>query len=158
MRDGLFRTCIELLEVSGMLYSTTYIQWGGMVFVLSELCARPYSPECNRAWDCITTKASGDEEDESRLALWRPIRRLIAKARYVREMQRTDRGRPVQADQKAQYYDPIPCPPAAEFLSHYPRRRTLTLGTQHHNPQCVPCQLLSPRCLRFPRVPIARGL
>ncbi|KAJ5429235.1 hypothetical protein N7491_006251 [Penicillium cf. griseofulvum] len=136
IRDGLFRTSIELLEVSGMLltnkditkwtwYSTTHIQWGGMAFVLSELCARPHSPECDRAWDCVTTvydawKASGDQEDESRLALWRPIRRLMAKARYVREMQRTDRGRPVQADRKAQYYDPIPCPPAAEFLSHYP--------------------------------------
>ncbi|KAF7522764.1 hypothetical protein PCG10_007278 [Penicillium crustosum] len=136
MRDELFRTSIELLEVSGMLltnkditkwtwYSTTHIQWGGMAFVLSELCARPHSPECDRAWDCVTTvydawKTSGDQEDENRLALWRPIRRLIAKARYVREIQRTDRGRPVQAHRKAPCYDPIPCPPPAEFMSHYP--------------------------------------
>ncbi|KAE8387993.1 hypothetical protein BDV23DRAFT_160092 [Aspergillus alliaceus] len=136
MRDDLFRTSIEILEVSGMLltnrdimkwtwYSTTHIQWGAMAFVLSELCARPQSPECDRAWDCVTTvydgwKGSGDQEDESRLALWRPIRRLMAKVRYVREIQRTDRGWPVQADRRAQRHDPIPCPPAAGFLSHYP--------------------------------------
>ncbi|CAG8908389.1 unnamed protein product [Penicillium egyptiacum] len=136
MRDELFRNSIEILEVSGMLLtnkdvmkwswnSTTYIQWGAMAFVLSELCARSHSPECDRAWNCVTTvydawKISGDQEDESRLALWRPIRRLMAKARYVREMQRTDQEWPVQAGKETQRYDPIPCPPAAEVLSHYP--------------------------------------
>lgn len=149
MRDGLFRTSIELLEVSGMLltnkdimkwmwYSTTHIQWGGMAFVLSELCARSHSPECDHAWDCVTTvydawKVNGDQEDESRLALWRPIRRLMAKARYVREIQRTDRERPVQVDRKAQRYDPIPCPPASGFLSHNPE-------TTHTNSWYTPSQ------------------
>jgi hypothetical protein len=137
MRDELFQTSIEILEVSGMLltnrdimkwtwYSTTHIQWGAMAFVLSELCARPHSPEFDHAWGCVTTvydgwKGSGDQEDESRLALWRPIRRLMAKARYVREMQRTDQGQPVQAGRRAQCHGSIPCPPAAGFLSHYPR-------------------------------------
>ncbi|OQE83617.1 hypothetical protein PENNAL_c0031G02269 [Penicillium nalgiovense] len=85
MRDELFQNSIEILEVSGMLLtnkditkwswnSTTYIQWGAMAFVLSEMCARSHSPECDHAWDCVTTvydawKVSGDQEDESRLAL-----------------------------------------------------------------------------------------
>ncbi|KAJ6181153.1 hypothetical protein N7519_011614 [Penicillium mononematosum] len=99
MRDELFQNSIQILEVSDMLLtnkdimkwswnSTTYIQWAAMAFVLSELCARSRSPECHRALDCVTTvydawKVSGDQEDESRLALWRPIRRLMAKARYL---------------------------------------------------------------------------
>ncbi|KAF4767354.1 hypothetical protein HAV15_009399 [Penicillium sp. str.  len=115
-----------------------HIQWGGMAFVLSELCARPHSPECDRAWDCVTTvydawKTSGDQEDKSRLALWRPIRQLMAKVRYVREIQRTDRRRPVQAERRAQYYDPVPCPPAAEFLSHYPETPHTNTCVYHAN-------------------------
>ncbi|RYP09061.1 hypothetical protein DL765_008583 [Monosporascus sp. GIB2] len=136
MRDELFQTSMGILEVSGMLltnkdiiqwtwYSKTHIQWGAMAFVLSELCTRPHSPTCDRAWDCVTTvydgwKASGNQDDESRLALWRPIRRLMAKARYVREMQRTDPVRPAQAGRRAQRHDPAPCMPAAGSLSHYP--------------------------------------
>ncbi|RYO74899.1 hypothetical protein DL766_003724 [Monosporascus sp. MC13-8B] len=136
MRDELFQTSIEILEVSGMLltnrdimqwtwYSKTHIQWGAMAFVLSELCARPHSPACDRAWDCVTTvydgwKVGGNQDDESRLALWRPIRRLMAKARYVREIQRTGPGRPAQAGRRTQWHDPAPCLPAAGSLSHYP--------------------------------------
>ncbi|KAJ5699713.1 hypothetical protein N7536_002726 [Penicillium majusculum] len=121
--------------------------WGGMAFVLSELCARPHSPECDRAWDCVTTvydawKTSGDQEDKSRLALWRPIRRLMAKVRYVREIQRTDRRRPVQAERRAQYYDPVPCPPAAEFLSHYPE--TPHTNTWYATSQPTMCTMPTP--------------
>ncbi|RYP66114.1 hypothetical protein DL769_006111 [Monosporascus sp. CRB-8-3] len=106
-------------------YSKEHIQWGAMAFVLSELCARPHSPECDREWDCVTTvyggwKVGGNQDDESRIALWRAISRLMAKARYMREMQRTDPGRPAHAGRRAQRHDPAPCLPAAESLSHYP--------------------------------------
>ncbi|RYP56900.1 hypothetical protein DL771_011542 [Monosporascus sp. 5C6A] len=82
-------------------------------------------PECDRAWDCVTTvydgwKVGGNQDDESRLALWWPIRRLMAKACYVREMQRTDPGRPAQAGWRAERHDPAPCLPTAGSLSHYP--------------------------------------
>ncbi|KAI0417492.1 transcription factor [Xylaria grammica] len=113
VHDELFQTSIEILQMSGVLlsdgaiaqftwYSKTHIQWGAMAFVLSELCARPHSSECDRAWECVETvydgwKVGAAHDDESRLALWRPIRRLMAKARYVREMQRTGPRRPVLA-------------------------------------------------------------
>ncbi|KAL2126429.1 hypothetical protein VTI74DRAFT_931 [Chaetomium olivicolor] len=101
-------------------YSKTHIQWGAMAFVLSELCTQPLHPpeECDKAWACVTTvydgwrgdgggggdsggcagngrrNQGGDAEGGRTLALWRPIRRLMAKARYVRELQRMELCRP----------------------------------------------------------------
>ncbi|KAI1349769.1 transcription factor [Xylaria sp. FL0043] len=108
--DELFKTSTEILQASGLLlsgstiaqftwYSKTHIQWGAMAFVLSELCTRPHSAQCDRAWECVETvydgwKVGAAANDEVRLTLWRPIRRLMAKARYVRELQRTDPRRP----------------------------------------------------------------
>ncbi|KAI1290542.1 transcription factor [Xylaria venustula] len=121
--DELFRNSIEILRMSGVLlsgpaiaqfkwYSKTHIQWGAMAFVLSELCARPHSAECDRAWECVETvydgwKVSTAPDDEGRLALWRPIRRLMTKARYVREMQRTNPRRPISAATAAQDHLPL---------------------------------------------------
>ncbi|KAJ8112672.1 hypothetical protein ONZ43_g5343 [Nemania bipapillata] len=113
VRDELFKVSTEILQVSGTLlsdraisqftwYSKTHIQWGAMAFVLSELCVRPHSAECDRAWEYVETvydgwKVGSAPADEGRLALWRPIRRLMAKARYVREMQHIDPRRPALA-------------------------------------------------------------
>lgn len=134
LRDALFEASIEILEVSGMLltnkeimhfywYSKTHIQWGAMTFVLSELCSRPQSVQCDRAWDCVTTvyeawRDDGNGQDETRLALWRPIRRLMAKARYVRELQQTDPGQPSQASRKLQRPGPAPCYVSPGSYSH----------------------------------------
>ncbi|KAI1826622.1 transcription factor [Xylaria intraflava] len=120
--DELFQTSIEILQVSGVLlsndaiaqftwYSKTHIQWGAMAFVLSELCTRPHSAECDHAWACVETVYDGwrvgaAPDDEGRLALWRPIRRLMAKARYVREMQRMDIRRPALAGVSARDHRP----------------------------------------------------
>ena len=138
LRNELFHISSEILEVSGTLltnqaitqwtwYSKTHIQWGAMAFVLSELCARPHSPECDRAWDSVTTVydgwrvGSGGQDDEGRLALWRPIKRLMAKARYVRELQKTDPGRPTQTTgRRARRPDSTAPGAAAEFLAHHP--------------------------------------
>ncbi|KAM5367385.1 hypothetical protein ACJZ2D_010030 [Fusarium nematophilum] len=104
-RDELFSTSIEVLELSSLLltnkdiskwtwHSRTHIQWHAVVFVLSEICSRPPSPERDHAWQCVNTvhdrwnmKESGKKGN-----LWRPIKRLMAKARYVREMQKIDPG------------------------------------------------------------------
>ncbi|KAI0973607.1 transcription factor [Xylaria arbuscula] len=138
--DELFRNSIEILRVSGVLlssgaiaqfkwYSKTHIQWGAMAFVLSELCARPHSAECDRAWECVETvydgwKVSTAPDDEGRLALWRPIRRLMAKVRYIRDMQRTNPRRPILAATAAQGHLPLrreaaadPTIPSANHLS-----------------------------------------
>jgi hypothetical protein len=153
-RNELFYVSIDILQVSSVLltnsdikqftwYSKTHIQWGAMAFVLSELCTRPHSPECDRAWDCVTAVyggwkgGGGNHDDEGRLALWRPIRRLMAKVRYVREMQRTDPARRTNQRQNpsrgvaassaaaasaaASTVAVSPCPPAASLANHeYP--------------------------------------
>lgn len=102
MRDQYFSASIEILELCNLLlthekmsrwgwYAKTHIQWHTVAFVLSELCSRPPSQECDRAWNCITAvydawKTNGSEKD----TLSVPIRRLMARARYVRQMQQVD--------------------------------------------------------------------
>ncbi|KAI1271877.1 hypothetical protein F5Y07DRAFT_381627 [Xylaria sp. FL0933] len=93
-----------------------------MAFVLSELCARPHSAECDRAWECVETvydgwKVGTAAKEEGRLALWRPIRRLMAKARYVREMQRTDPRRPAPTGAAARGHRSSP-PTSVGSLEH----------------------------------------
>ncbi|KAL6922702.1 hypothetical protein FSST1_006728 [Fusarium sambucinum] len=102
-RDLLFSTSTEVLELSSFLldnsriskwtwHSKTHIQWHAAIFVLSEICTRPSSAICDRAWKCVSIVHNrwNVKESGKRGNLWRPIKRLMAKARYVREMQQTD--------------------------------------------------------------------
>lgn len=133
IHDELFKTSIQILEVTREhltareflqwnWYSMTYISWGVIAFLLSELCARPNFPEYDRVWDSVTTIYerwnNGNQDDEGRLALGRPIRRLMAKARFVREMQQTDPRRPAQAGRQAQQHDAT-ATPTHGVPSHY---------------------------------------
>ncbi|RGP80704.1 hypothetical protein FLONG3_1179 [Fusarium longipes] len=102
-RDLLFSTSTEVIELSSFLldsstiskwtwHSKTHIQWHAVIFVLSEICSRPSSAECDRAWECVNTVHDrwNVKESGKRGNLWRPIKRLMVKARYVREMQQID--------------------------------------------------------------------
>ncbi|KAF4335780.1 bikaverin cluster-transcription factor [Fusarium beomiforme] len=104
-REQLFSTSIEILELSTVIltnvsisrwtwHSKTHIQWHAVILVLSEICTRPSSPECDRAWEFVNTVHNrwNMKESGKRGNLWRPIQRLMAKARYVREMQQLDPG------------------------------------------------------------------
>jgi len=105
MRDQLFLTSIEVIEQSSLIltnkdtskwmwHSKTHIQWHAVAFVLSEICARPTSLDCDRGWEhvCMVYDVWKIKEHEKKGTLWRPINRLMAKARYVREMQRLSCG------------------------------------------------------------------
>ncbi|KAK7970165.1 Zn(II)2Cys6 transcription factor [Apiospora saccharicola] len=94
IRDQLFRTSIEILELAIRLlldpllspwhwHSHTYIQWSAAALVLSELCARPPSADCDRAWECVQKAYDVWKLDKraQKSTLWRPIRRMMAKAR-----------------------------------------------------------------------------
>lgn len=96
----IFQTSIEILELSLRLstnndiakwawHSRAHIQWHAVALVLSMICSQTPSPDCDRAWKYVTVvyDRSNIKENEKRGALWRPIKRLMAKARYVREMQ-----------------------------------------------------------------------
>ncbi|GLA55670.1 hypothetical protein AnigIFM63604_002612 [Aspergillus niger] len=109
VRDQLFMSSIEVLELSSLVltskaiahwswHSKTHIQWHAVAFVLSEICTRPPSADCDRAWQYVNTVYNNWKMKESgrKGTLWRPIRRLMAKAQYIREMQELDpagRGR-----------------------------------------------------------------
>lgn len=102
-RDKLFTMSVEVLELSTSIlthpqlvkwawYSKTYVQWHAIGYVLAEICCRPASAECDRAWNAVMgVYQSGILSfNEPKGTVWKPIRRLMAKARYVRGMQ----GRP----------------------------------------------------------------
>ncbi|RHZ53569.1 Zn(II)2Cys6 transcription factor [Aspergillus thermomutatus] len=98
IRDRLFLTSIKVLELSNLLltkseiarwtwHSKTHIQWHAVAFVLSEICSRPPSADCDRAWEYVQTVFDRWKMKGHKGTLWRPIKRLMAKAQYVREMQ-----------------------------------------------------------------------
>ncbi|KAF5971122.1 bikaverin cluster-transcription factor [Fusarium coicis] len=105
VRDRLFSISMEVLELSSFImtnssiskwawHSKAHIQWHAIIFVLSEICSRPASAECDRAWEFINTVHNRWNMNErgKRGNLWRPIKRLMVEARYVREMQQLDPG------------------------------------------------------------------
>ncbi|KAF4502491.1 bikaverin cluster-transcription factor [Fusarium agapanthi] len=105
IRDRLFSISMEVLELSSFImtnssiskwtwHSKAHIQWHAVIFVLSEICSRPASAECDRAWEFTNTVHNRWNMNErgKRGNLWRPIQRLMVKARYVREMQQLDPG------------------------------------------------------------------
>jgi hypothetical protein len=102
IRDRLFRDSIEVLQLSAFLltnkevqpwawHSKTHIQWHAVAFVLADLCWRPPSAECDHAWECVNAVYDqwSTMETERKGNMWRPIRRLMARVQYVREIQRT---------------------------------------------------------------------
>lgn len=100
VQDQLFTISVKVLELSYQLltnpdfaqwtwHSKTHVQWHAVAFVLSEICSRPPSPDCDRAWEYAQTVYSRWKMKENKGHLWRPIKRLMAKAQYVRETQRS---------------------------------------------------------------------
>lgn len=98
IRDQLFAVSVKVLELSYELltspalaqwtwHSMTHVKWHAAAIVLSEICLRPPSQDCDRAWEYTQTLYNHWKAKESKGNLWRPINRLMAKAQYVREMQ-----------------------------------------------------------------------
>ncbi|KAL2863150.1 putative C6 transcription factor [Aspergillus lucknowensis] len=105
LQDRIFPLSIELLELSCSLLCNgsvahwawrfdTYLQWHAVALVLSEICTRPPCRDCDRAWAAVEFLYDRwrMKEHTRKGTLWKPIGRLMAKARYVREMQSVDRG------------------------------------------------------------------
>ncbi|KAK2806230.1 hypothetical protein FQN50_005955 [Emmonsiellopsis sp. PD_5] len=101
LRDSLFLTSIDILQMSSifntnksvnrwMWHCKSNFQWQAVAIVLSEICSRPPSQDCERAWEYVSLICRQWEMAGAggKGTLWRPVRRLMAKARYVREMQR----------------------------------------------------------------------
>ncbi|KAI1264232.1 hypothetical protein F5Y18DRAFT_391457 [Xylariaceae sp. FL1019] len=104
LRDHLFETAINMLEASCEVltdtrlqrwnwHTRTYLQWYSIVFVISEICTRPPSPLCDRAWYYasavydvwLRTKIRDGAERGSEIL--KPISRLMSRAERTRESQ-----------------------------------------------------------------------
>lgn len=66
--------------------SKSYKQWHVVALILSELCARPITPETNHAWEVMTEVYRQWEEDDTQtsLMLRKPISRLMERAAQSR--------------------------------------------------------------------------
>ncbi|KAF1916640.1 fungal-specific transcription factor domain-containing protein [Ampelomyces quisqualis] len=104
-KDKLFITSLENIEYSILLESEartmkwgwlfrTYVQWHAIAFLLSELCVRTRGEAVERAWRALEATAgrwwfplnSASPHGKGQQGyLWKPLRKLLAKARAARE-------------------------------------------------------------------------
>ncbi|KAF2754981.1 hypothetical protein EJ05DRAFT_467985 [Pseudovirgaria hyperparasitica] len=100
VKDKLFITSLESVEYSILLETEertrkwgwlfkTYVQWHSLAFMLSELCTRTRGEAAKRAWKAIeATVASrfpSPFTDGKKAQLWKPLRKLLLKARVARD-------------------------------------------------------------------------
>lgn len=97
-KDRLFLTSVEVIEFSRLLETgrmtmkwswlfRTYVQWHALAFVLSQLCIRTIGPEVDKAWlviEAVFDDWGGSVSSNQRGMLWKPLRKLMAKARAER--------------------------------------------------------------------------
>ena len=98
-QDRLFMTSIEVVKFSRLLETEkstlkwgwlfrTYVQWHAVAFVLAQLCHRTKGPEAEHGWEVVDSVF--DEWSDLMLAskrgmLWKPLRKLKARARAARD-------------------------------------------------------------------------
>jgi len=130
IRDKLFQTSLENIEYSLLLESEertrkwgwlfrTYVQWHAIAFLLTELCLRTEGEQVDRAWkaiDFIVNRRRADDQVISHKMkghLWRPLRRLIDRARAERDNALAKKKEEQQAQTEAQVqtsastFDPV---------------------------------------------------
>lgn len=99
-KDKLFVTSLENVEYSILLETEertlkwgwlfrTYVQWHAIAFLLSELCIRTKGELVTRAWRAVEATAARRWEDlncdQRKGCLWRPLRKLVSRARAARD-------------------------------------------------------------------------
>lgn len=105
IRDKLFQTSVENVEYSLLLENEnrtkkwgwlfrTYVQWHAIAFLLSELCVRTEGESVERAWKAIDfvlnrrflddSNYSSHTSNKMKSHLWKPIKRLMEKAKAER--------------------------------------------------------------------------
>ena len=98
VKDRLFLTSVEVIEFSHLLETEkttlkwgwlfrTYVQWHALAFALSQLCTRTVGPAVDKAWmviEGVFDDWGGAVSSSQRGMLWKPLRKLMAKARAAR--------------------------------------------------------------------------
>ncbi|EXK24169.1 hypothetical protein FOMG_19090 [Fusarium oxysporum f. sp. melonis 26406] len=100
IKDKLFLVSVESIEYANQLDNDartrkwswlfgTYFQWHSVAFLLSELCSNTQGELVERAWRAmevlVQTRFGDAQTDPRRAFLWRPLKRLMLKARMARE-------------------------------------------------------------------------
>ncbi|KAK2048219.1 fungal-specific transcription factor domain-containing protein, partial [Colletotrichum somersetense] len=96
-RETMLRTAvntIELVEFSTAMYRErfgwwidSYVQWHPLAVALAELCVQTRGELVDRAWAVVDRNFNGMRDriaDTRRGTLWRPLRKLLRKARAAR--------------------------------------------------------------------------
>ena len=96
-RDRTFLTSVEVVRYSSILQTQqntlqwgwlfkSYFQWHAAAFLLAELCTRTSGPAVDDAWNLIEEAWPrwDDGEAQTKSVLWRPVRRLYARAKAIR--------------------------------------------------------------------------
>jgi hypothetical protein len=100
-KDKLFRTSIDIIKYTRLLETQkksmkwswmfrTNIQWHAVALLLSELCVRVTGSAVDEAWflvEGVFSEWGGSVSSYKKSMLWKPIRKLMAKARAVRAKQ-----------------------------------------------------------------------
>lgn len=98
-RDMLLSTSVEILETAHFLehepstahwrwYFKSWTQWHALAVVLAELCVKNQGPLVARAWniiDIVFEPWASTIADSRHGMLWRPIRKLMTKAKANRQ-------------------------------------------------------------------------
>lgn len=106
-QDRLFMTSIEVVKFSRLLETEkstlkwgwlfrTYVQWQAVAFVLAQLCTRIKGPQAKHGWEVVDSVF--DEWSDLMLAskrgmLWKPLRKLKARAQAARGKEREKEAR-----------------------------------------------------------------
>lgn len=110
IRDARFAQAIEVLGLSVQLltrkelarwqwHSRTQIQWYAAALILSEICRRPPSSQCEQAWERVSLVYDHCSGITRKGTLWKPLQRLMARAYFVRSHQRQQQDNMVAAGQ-----------------------------------------------------------
>ncbi|KAK3942155.1 hypothetical protein QBC46DRAFT_380753 [Diplogelasinospora grovesii] len=97
-REGMLRTALAVMELAEAeqrapgserygWWTKLYVQWHPLAVALAELCAQPVGELADRAWqvvDRVLPLWSERIADSKRGTLWKPIRKLLKKARAAR--------------------------------------------------------------------------
>ncbi|WEW58877.1 hypothetical protein PRK78_004345 [Emydomyces testavorans] len=99
-QNRLFLSSVEIIEFSLLLetnsntsrwswFFRTHMQWHALAYVLSNLCVRQTCPVVDRAWRAVNAayKEWEAKGQQKKGMLWPGIRKLMARALRVREMQ-----------------------------------------------------------------------
>ncbi|KAI1824989.1 hypothetical protein F4861DRAFT_548043 [Xylaria intraflava] len=130
LRNELLVAALGVVELNHSLYAErayrrwrwifqTYTHWHSILYLLLDICRRPWSPIVERAWIALHSPwlIPGKAKVHKATQTWAPVRRLILKARKHRETELERlRGNMAAASQLEANDRKIPAPPIVGAL------------------------------------------